>query len=177
MTASIAPVQEFGGAPSFEELGKRATEVVHKAILRGLSVGTAESCTGGLVSGALTSVPGSSEVVKGGVVSYAISVKHAVLGVQSAILDEPSLGAVSGQCATQMADGAARVLDADIAVSVTGIAGPGGEEPGKPVGTVWFGIHGPSGTRSELHTFSGNRSEVRRQAVWVALGLVCEELA
>lgn len=154
----------------------RARQVVEAATSRGHTVGTAESCTGGLVSGALTAIPGSSVVVRGGIVSYAIPVKHEVLGVESAILDEPSIGAVSHECAEQMAAGARRVLKADVAVSITGIAGPGGAEPGKPVGTVWFGCASFCGKRSECHVFSGDRDMVRRKAVYVALGLLYDEL-
>ena len=141
-----------------------------------LTLGTAESCTGGLVSACLTAVPGSSDVVRGGVVSYAIEVKRSVLGVSREVLDDSSLGAVSAECAEQMASGARRVLGCDVAVSVTGIAGPGGEEPGKPVGTVWLGVCSPRGSRSVLFNFAGARSEVRHQAVREAVGLLRAEL-
>ena len=124
------------------------------------------------MSGALTAVPGSSQVVYGGVASYALSVKHDVLGVSQDTLD--TVGAVSAECATQMCSGASRVLGVDIAVSVTGISGPGGAEPGKPVGTVWFGLLSPSGVRAVLRTFSGSREEIRRKAVSVALNLLLE---
>mgnify|MGYP000854336253 CR=1 FL=1 len=153
-----------------------AQRVVSAATRGGRTVGTAESCTGGLVSGALTAIPGSSLAVRGGIVSYAISVKHEVLGVEGAVLDEPSIGAVSRECAEQMAAGARRVLRADVAIATTGIAGPGGAEPGKPVGTVWFGVASSRGERSERHVFSGDRGTVRRKAVYVALGLLCDEL-
>ena len=126
--------------PESERLYELASQVVEKGSELGLTVGTAESCTGGLVAGCLTAVPGSSSVVRGGVVSYAIPVKHEVLGVSQQVLDEPGVGAVSSECACQMAEGARRVLGCDVAVSLTGIAGPGGEEPGKPVGTVWMGL-------------------------------------
>ena len=124
------------------------------------------------MSGALTAVPGSSQVVYGGVASYALSVKHDVLGVSQDTLD--TVGAVSAECATQMCSGASRVLGVYIAVSVPGIAGPGGAEPGKPVGTVWFGLQNPSGVRAVLRMFSGSREEVRRKAVSVALNLLLE---
>lgn len=147
-------------------------EVVEAAVARGLTVGCAESCTGGLVSGWLTAVPGSSAAVCGGVVSYAIPVKRTVLGVSSEVLDDPALGAVSSPCAAQMAAGARRVLGCDVAVSVTGIAGPGGEEPGKPVGTVWFGLSSPDGTVTCRELFAGDRDQVRLQAVRRAVGLL-----
>ena len=114
--------------------------------------------------------------MRGGVVSYAIPVKHEVLGVSQQVLDEPGVGAVSSECARQMAEGARRVLGCDVAVSLTGIAGPGGEEPGKPVGTVWMGLSTTAGVRSELHRFDGDRAQVRSAAVARALELLCEGL-
>lgn len=155
-----------------EQIRLLAQEVVREGVRRGYTCGCAESCTGGLVSGALTAIPGSSEVVRGGIVSYAIAVKHDVLGVSQQILDDPELGAVSGECALQMCAGAARVLNCDVAVSVTGIAGPGGAEPGKPVGTVWFGIWADGAGKSVCYLFEGDRDEVRLQAVATALGLI-----
>ena len=154
------------------ELYGACSELLDLARARGVTVGTAESCTGGLVCGALTSVPGSSDVVRGGVVSYAIPVKHEVLGVSGDVLDDPSLGAVSAECAEQMASGARCVLGCDYAVSVTGIAGPGGEEPGKPVGTVWMGVAGPDGAASRLFRFEGDRADVRHAAVSAAVELL-----
>ena len=149
-----------------------ATQVVSDGSRLGLTCGCAESCTGGLVSGAITGVPGSSEVLRGGIVSYATEVKHDVLGVDQSILDDPARGVVSSECALAMCAGAARVLKADVAVSVTGIAGPGGAEPGKPVGTVWFGIWAKGTSRSVCHVFEGDREEVRLQAVETALQLI-----
>ena len=156
--------------PKSERLYELASQVVEKGSELGLTVGTAESCTGGLVAGCLTAVPGSSSVVRGGVVSYAIP------GVSQQVLDEPGVGAVSSECACQMAEGARRVLGCDVAVSLTGIAGPGGEEPGKPVGTVWMGLSTAAGIRSELHRFDGDRAQVRSAAVARALELLCEGL-
>lgn len=151
-----------------------SAELIALAREAGVRLATAESCTGGLVCGALTAVPGSSAVVMGGVVSYAIDVKRRVLGVSSEILDDPALGAVSAECAEEMAVGAARVLHADVAVSVTGIAGPGGAEPGKPVGTVWLGLCCKGRTRSRLLSLSGDREAVRAQAVREAVALLRE---
>ena len=138
----------------------------------GITVGTAESCTGGLVASAITAIPGSS--IRGGVVSYAIPVKHEVLGVSNDILDAPGVGAVSSECAAAMAEGARRVLGCDVAVSVTGIAGPGGEEPGKPVGTVWMGLATPFSTQTFPNLFEGDRAEVRARAVRRALELLIQ---
>lgn len=162
--------------PTRDEILEAAKEVLDLGHSKGKTVGTAESCTGGLVSGALTAIPGSSSVVRGGITSYAIPVKHAVLGVSQDILDAPGVGAVSPECAAQMAQGARRVLASDVAVSVTGIAGPGGAEPGKPVGTVWFGMSNGSTLATEMHLFTGDRREVRMKAVKVALGLLKEGL-
>lgn len=110
------------------------------ALLReaGLRLSTAESCTGGLISKLITDVPGSSDVFMGGVVSYANEVKMSPLGVPAETL--ATVGAVSEETALAMADGARRVCHADIAVSTTGIAGPGGGMPEKPVGTVWIAV-------------------------------------
>jgi nicotinamide-nucleotide amidase len=160
-----------------EALYDEAAELVSLASYHGLTLGFAESCTGGLVSACLTAVPGSSAVVRGGVVSYAIPVKHEVLGVSyDGLLDVPELGAVSSECAVAMAEGARRVLGCDVSVSVTGIAGPGGEEPGKPVGTVWFATDSALGSRSVRKNFVGDRSDVRRQACHAAIGLLRESL-
>lgn len=156
---------------SWDDCVKAAGETLAAARSAGLTVGTAESCTGGLVEAALTAVPGSSRSVMGAVGSYACSVKHRVLGVEQAVLD--TVGPVSPECAEQMAAGACRVLGCDVAVSVTGIAGPGGAEPGKPVGTVWFGICGPGApTRSERVVFDGDRAQVRLAATLHALQLL-----
>lgn len=157
-------------APTWDDAVSLAAETLAAARSRGQSVGTAESCTGGLVEGALTAVPGSSDVVKGAIGSYACSVKHEVLGVDQDVID--GVGPVSPECAQQMATGARKALGCDLAVSVTGIAGPGGAEPGKPVGYVWFGLAGPDGVRTECVTFPGDRSEVRLRAVMHALGML-----
>ena len=154
------------------DLYAACADLLDRSRERGLTLGCAESCTGGLVSGCLTAVPGSSDVVRGAVVSYAIAVKRAVLGVSDEVLDDPALGAVSSECAGQMAAGARRVLGCDVAVSVNGIAGPGGAEPGKPVGTVWMGVCAPQGCRTRLFEFSGGRADVRHQAVRAAVELL-----
>lgn len=154
------------------ELFAACRDLLEAARGRGVTLGCAESLTGGLVSACLTAVPGSSDVVRGGVVSYAIPVKHEVLGVAQEVLDDPRLGAVSRECAEQMARGARRVLGCDLAVSLTGIAGPGGAEPGKPVGTVWMGVASADGTSSKLFTFGGDRAAVRYAAVRAAVDLL-----
>ena len=137
----------------------------------GRTIGTAESCTGGMVAAALTDRAGSSAYMLGGVVSYANEVKSGVLGVPAELIGE--LGAVSEPVAAQMAEGARRVLGTDIAVSTTGIAGPGGARPGKPVGTVCFGlaIEGRD-TETVTRVFPGDRAAVRTLATAAALHLV-----
>lgn len=147
-----------------------AERLVELLRARGLTCATAESCTGGGVGAALTAVPGSSAVFLGGVVSYANAVKRDVLGVSAATLD--TVGAVSPETAAQMADGARRLTKADLAVSVTGIAGPGGGSAEKPVGLVWFGLATPDGTRTERAIFAGDRAAVRANAVTHALGML-----
>lgn len=153
-----------------ENLFKEAKELIQSAQKYHLSVGTAESCTGGLIAGELTAVPGSSEVVHGGVVSYVYEVKERQLGVQRSLLEEH--GAVNEQTACQMAQGARERLNVDVAVSATGIAGPGGEEPGKPVGTVWLGLSDAHITYARIHHYEGNREQVRMQAVRDAIAML-----
>ena len=149
-----------------------AQRVIDAARERSLTLATAESCTGGLISAALTDVPGSSEAVLGGIVSYANEVKRDSLGVSEEVLSKH--GAVSEQTACAMAKGAREALGADIAVSVTGIAGPGGAVPGKPVGTVWVGVSCAQGTEAQLHHFEGDRDAVRAQTVEAALCVMLE---
>ena len=158
-------------SPEAFELARRVVELGTQG---GITVGAVESCTGGLVCAALTEVPGSSAVLRGGVVSYDPAIKHEVVGVSQEVIDAPGVGVVSAECAEQMASGGRSLLTCDLCVSVTGIAGPGGEEPGKPVGTVWFGFSSKAGERSVLEHFEGSRSEVREQAVLRALTLLCE---
>ena len=137
---------------------------------QGLVCATAESCTGGGVGSAITAVPGSSAVFAGGVISYANEVKRDVLGVSGR--DLQTVGAVSPEVAAQMAEGARRLLKTDLAVSLTGIAGPDGGSDEKPVGLVWFGLATKSGVRTEKCIFRGDRAQVRAQAVTHALGML-----
>ena len=155
-----------GSKQSFETV-QLAKQVIALAEQKQAKLSTAESCTGGLIAGALTAIPGSSAVVEGGIVSYSNQVKHAVLGVPTDALERH--GAVSEPVAKAMAQGSRKHLDATIAVAVTGIAGPGGGSAEKPVGTVWFGIDGPSGASAEVLHFDGDRDEIRQQTVVHAL--------
>lgn len=138
--------------------------------LSGKTLATAESLTGGGIGAALTGVPGSSAVYKGGVISYTNAVKASVLGVPGPILD--TFGAVSAETAGAMVSGVRKLLNADIAVSVTGLAGPSGDEFGSPVGTVFIGYEDDAGRTVEKHLFSGDREEVRRQTIVAALKLI-----
>ncbi|WP_165172487.1 CDP-diacylglycerol--glycerol-3-phosphate 3-phosphatidyltransferase [Adlercreutzia sp. ZJ242] len=164
--------------PSVDELDAlvhdQARAVVAKALASGTRLATAESLTGGMISSALTSVPGSSEVVRGGVVSYVNEVKHGVLGVDAGVLE--AQGAVCAEVAEDMARGARRTLGADVAVAVTGIAGPGGAEEGKPVGTVWFGLASEGEARSWTRCFEGTREQVRQQTALEALCALAGEV-
>lgn len=147
-----------------------AQRVIALATDKKALLATAESCTGGLIAGALTSVPHSSVVVQGGIISYSNEVKRCELGVSGSDLE--SHGAVSEPVALQMAQGARMKLSTTLAVSVTGVAGPGGGSEEKPVGTVWFGIASPAGTKAEVRHFTGDRSAVRAQTVSHALELL-----
>jgi len=151
-----------------------AGAVGHLLAERGLTLATAESCTGGMVGRLLTDVPGISRSYLGGVVAYANEVKQALLGVPEAIL--AGHGAVSGETAEAMAEGVREVTGADLAVSVTGIAGPDGGTEEKPVGLVWFGFAGPDGAGSVSRHLPGDREFVRRFAANAALNLVRRRL-
>ena len=141
------------------------------ALLRGLdlSVGTAESLTGGLVCGALTDVPGASTVVRGGVVAYASEVKADLLGVDPELLARE--GAVCEPVAAQLADGIRRVLGCAVGVSTTGVAGPDPAD-GQPVGTVFVGVSGPWGILVERLALTGDRAEIRAASVLAVLTLL-----
>ena len=140
--------------------------------LQGKTLATAESLTGGGIGAALTSVSGSSAVYKGGVISYTNAVKEAVLGVPGDVLER--YGAVSRWTAGYMASGARKVLRADIAVSVTGLAGPTGDEFGNPVGTVYIGYEDAHRSSVHRYVFSGDRDEVRKQTIVQALKLILQ---
>lgn len=143
------------------------------SLLQGKTLATAESCTGGGIGEALTSVPGSSCVYRGGIISYTNDVKHQLLGVSEQLLSEK--GAVCGPVAEQMAIGVRKLLNADISVSVTGLAGPGGDDFGNPVGTVYIGYCDGNGCFSREFLFSGDREAVRRQAIENALLIIVEQ--
>ena len=141
--------------------------------LEGKTLVTAESCTGGGIGAALTAVPGSSEVYKGGIISSTDWVKHNLLHVDEALLEK--IGAVSAPVAQAMAKGAREALQADVAISVTGLAGPGGDEFGNPVGTVYIGYCDEKTNFSRKYHFGGSREQVREAAIEAALKLVLEQ--
>lgn len=150
------------------------TEVVQLLREKRLTLSLAESCTGGKVCDMLTDVPGCSEVLKGGVVAYSNGSKVKLLGVSSATLER--YGAVSAECASEMAQGARSALEADIGVSTTGIAGPGGATPSKPVGLVYIAISLDEKVEVFKHQFPGGRESVRSKAAEEALRLILRSI-
>ena len=143
------------------------------AALNGKTLVTAESCTGGGIGAVLTSVPGSSDVYKGGVVSYTNWVKENVLDIDREVLEQ--YGAVSSPVAQAMAAGVRKLLQADVAVSVTGLAGPGGDDFENPVGTVFIGYCDENKLLAKEYHFSGSREQVRNQAIHATLELILQE--
>ena len=141
--------------------------------LAGKRLATAESLTGGGIGQAITSVSGASAVFAGGVICYTNEVKHKVLGVSEEVLD--ACGAVSAPVAEAMARGAREVIGADVAVAVTGLAGPDGDEFGNPVGTVFIGYADGQRNFAEEYHFQGDRAEVREQTIEAALALVLQQ--
>jgi nicotinamide-nucleotide amidase len=157
-----------------DDLRNAATAVLDLCRARGLKLATAESCTGGLVAGALTEIAGSSDVVDRGFVTYSNKAKQQMLGVPADTLR--THGAVSRETAVAMARGALGNGGADVVVAITGIAGPGGGGPDKPVGLVHFAAASRSGalTHTEMHYGNIGRSEVRHKSVLQALAMLKE---
>lgn len=154
-----------------DTLLRLAETVLSLCRARGLTVAAAESCTGGMITAALTAIVGSSDVVDRGFVTYSNSSKTDMLGVPAALIE--AHGAVSAQVAEAMAAGALAHAPVDLAISVTGIAGPGGASPAKPVGLVYFGIARRDGwCRTERHVFAGNRASIRHAAAVRALEML-----
>lgn len=151
-----------------------AQKLVNIGAERGFTVSTAESCTAGMVASLIADIPGASEVLRGGAVTYCDDIKHRVLGVSEETL--ACYTAVSNQTACEMARGSRRLFSSTVAVSLTGYAGPGGGTPEDPAGTVYIGIDSERGTRSARYSFTGSRNEVREQAAEEALRLVVAEL-
>ena len=151
---------------------KKASEVL--TALRGKTLVTAESLTGGGIGAALTAVPGASAVFKGGIISYTDAVKRDMLGVPEQVLLR--CGAVSADTARYMAVGARQRLQADVAVAVTGLAGPDGDAFGNPVGTVFIGYADEQTVTVGEYRFSGDREAVRNQTIHAAFALILEHL-
>ena len=149
-------------------------QIGHLLRKRELKLALAESCTGGLIGDRITNVPGSSEYFLGGLVAYANEAKVALLGVSWDTLN--TKGAVSQETVLEMARGARRILNTDIAVSVTGIAGPGGGTPEKPVGTTWIGLVAKQGEWTRLFQFSGNREQNKISSANAALQMLLDYL-
>ncbi len=146
------------------------TILVELLIENKMKLATAESCTGGLIAQKITSVPGASECFDCGVVTYSNQQKHKLLGVSTETLEK--FGAVSEQTALEMCKGVRTLAAADFGISVTGIAGPGGGTPQKPVGTVWIGICGENVHKAEKFIFDGDRTSVRESTAMTALEMV-----
>lgn len=153
---------------------KLLKQIAAALLVRKQTLATAESCTGGLVGAALTRLPGSSAWYLGGIVAYSNSLKTRLLGVPAETL--AAHGAVSPQTAKAMAEGARKKCKADFAVSVTGIAGPGGGTPGKPVGLVFIAIATPGKTAGWEYHLSGTRGEIRAEAARLALERLLDAL-
>ena len=151
-----------------------AEALLTAARARGWRITTAESCTGGLIAGLLTAIGGSSDVVDGGAVTYSNAAKTRMLGVPAGTID--AHGAVSEAVARAMAEGAARSAGVDLAIAVTGVAGPGGGTATKPVGLVWFGLASPTGVIAESHIFPGGRTAIRIATVRHAVASLRSQL-
>jgi nicotinamide-nucleotide amidase len=152
-----------------------AVEIIDIMRQKKLTLGTVESATGGLVAHLLTNVPGSSDVFRGSIVSYSNEIKMKIGGVKKATLAD--FGAVSPQVARAMAKEGRTLLGVDICVADTGIAGPGGATPGKPIGLFYLGLSHKDGTYTQKHLFRGSRAENKQQAALTALVWVRKYLA
>ena len=148
-------------------------EIVERLIEKGITVATAESCTGGMIASAITDVSGSSSIFGYGVVTYSNEAKVKILGVREETLAR--VGAVSEETAYEMAEGLKKLSEADVAVSVTGIAGPGGGSEEKPVGLVYMGLACGDEIFVKKNLFQGDRDEIRKQTVATALSWIAEK--
>lgn len=158
----------------YGEISTAAVRAVEMCTARGLKIATAESCTGGMISGAVTSVSGSSSVIELGVCSYSNRIKSEVLKVDKDVLER--FTEYSAECAEQMADGVRALSGADFAVSTTGVAGPSGGSAEHPVGEVFIAVSGADGCRGERFVFPGDRHGVRAQATLKALEMLLEKI-
>ncbi|MBN2192764.1 MAG: CinA family nicotinamide mononucleotide deamidase-related protein [Polyangiaceae bacterium] len=172
--AAAAVLRRLG--PDVYGEGDRALPAVlsEKLAMLGLSLAVAESCTGGMVGALMTELPGASRVLEGGAIVYSNAAKQTLLGVPGAML--ATYGAVSGEVALAMAEGALRACRADVALAITGIAGPGGGTSAKPVGLVELAVVGGGKSRQERAIFPGSRTRVRTLAAWNGMRLVLDHL-
>jgi nicotinamide-nucleotide amidase len=168
LDADIAALRGVAGDRAYGEGDEDLAAVVLSHLRgRGLSLAVAESCTGGMLGARLTSVPGSSDVFRGGIIAYSDDVKVAALGVRPGTLEQ--WGAVSEAVAREMASGVCSRARAQVGISITGIAGPGGATPGKPVGMVWVAVRAGDAERAVSRVLPGNREEIRVRATQMAL--------
>jgi nicotinamide-nucleotide amidase len=156
-------------------MNETALEIGKLLTIKGKTLALAESCTGGFISHSITLIPGSSAYFKGGVIAYDNSIKDFLLHVNKETIQ--NYGAVSVECAREMAAGAVKNFNADYALSTTGIAGPTGETPGKPIGTVCIGFATKEKVIAERFQFSGNREEVIKQSANKALEILLRALS
>ena len=156
------------------DLERVSQDVVRAYTAKGMTLGAAESLTGGMIAAAVAGVPGASAVLAGGVVSYMPRVKHQVLAVEQSVID--TVGVVSEACALEMAQGARALLRVDVAVSATGVAGPTGGTAETPVGTVWLGVSGPKGAVAKRCRLTGDRQSIREQSAVAALKLALDAI-
>ena len=176
LDAAARVLREVAGSVVYgEESADMAELVLGICREQGNTIAVAESCTGGLLGARLTAIPGSSDVFHGGVIAYDNSVKTGLLGVRDATLAEH--GAVSEEVAREMAEGCARVVGTTIGIGITGVAGPGGGTPEKPVGTVWIAVAGLGETRTLGRAYVGDREEIRLRATQAALDQLRRALA
>jgi PncC family amidohydrolase len=155
-------------------LGYYAAELGRRLSQRGLTLSVAESCTGGLICHQITNIPGSSGYFRGGIVAYSNRIKVQVLGVSEEVIQR--WGAVSAPTVEQMARQAASLFETQWAVAVSGIAGPGGATPGKPVGLVWIAVSGTEGVTADEYRFEGTRGQIKHQAACAALQMLLTRL-
>ena len=158
----------------YDRIAAVSAEIVRECAARGVRISTAESCTGGMVSGAVTSVSGSSAVIELGVCSYSNRIKNELLHVSGGVLDK--FTEYSVQCAEAMADGVRKLSGAGFAVSTTGVAGPTGGSAEHPVGEVCIAVSGPDGCHGERFVFPGDREQVRAQATLKALEMLLDRI-
>ena len=149
------------------EIHELALKIKEELIRRGEMMATAESCTGGLIASSIVNEAGSSAILKGGIVAYQNEVKRDLLGVSEDVLDK--YGAVSEQTVKEMAEGARKKFNCEWAVATSGIAGPTGAEPGKPVGTVWMCVANSLQNEAFCEIFSGNREQIREKSVYMIM--------